>query len=245
MEALAALLPTWKNKRQATKTEIQSIIGVLSWCSFGVRHGRTFIRRLIGVMKQLKFQHSVWHLDASARADIDWWIQFAPDYNGTSFLIDDTPVSAWDLHLTFYSDASGKACAAAWEDDWFHYDFTTQDNNVLTVICHKELFAIVMLCRTWGHRLKGKTILVHCDNMASVDDITSGTSSDPIMMSLLRELFYCYATFSFQLRATHIAGIKNTLADALSRPDKRHLAWHLRPSLNPLPTTAVKPSLTW
>jgi hypothetical protein len=245
MTALLALLPTWRNKDVASKQELQSIIGVLSWCAFGIRHGRTFLRRLINAMKQLPHQKATWHLSADAKADLEWWIQYAPLYNGVSIIIDDTPLSAWDLSLTFFSDASGKASAAAWEDEWFSYEYTEEDNSLLPFICHKELFSIVMLCLTWGPRLSGKTILVHCDNASSVADITSGRSSDPIMMKLLRELFYCYAQFSFQLKATHIAGHLNTLADALSRPDIRHTAWKFRPSLNKFPTPPVKPSMTW
>jgi hypothetical protein len=242
LNALQTLLSAWEAKPSATKNELQSLLGVLSWCSFGVNYGRTFLRRIIMAIKRLPFQHSRWYLDASAKADVQWWIQFSPTYNGVSFIIDSTPV---DIGLLFYTDASGRSCAAAWNDDWFHYEFDDDDRMRIPQIHHKEMFSIVMLCLTWGQRLQGKTILIYCDNEASVDSITAGRCDDPILMSMIRELFYIRARFSFQLKAVHIPGKRNTRADALSRPDKRHTAWTIRPSLNSLPTRPVIPSMTW
>ena len=56
-----------------------------------------------------------------------------------------------------------------------------------------------------------------CDNMAVVAVINSRTSRDPDLMHQLRCLAFFEAKFSFSVKASHIAGAKNSLADDLSR----------------------------
>jgi hypothetical protein len=200
------------------------------------------LRRIINAIRALPTQASTWNLDDEAKADIAWWIKFAPLYNGISFFLDTTPIHP---KFTFFSDASGRACAAFWGNEWFFYDFTAEDCIRLPFIHHREMYAIAILCLTWGSRLRGQTILIHCDNHSCVDVIATGRSKDNILMSLIREMFFCFATFSFQLQAVHIPGVKNILADAMSRPDKRHTIFNLSPSLNRTPTKPTLPTLSW
>jgi hypothetical protein len=203
------------------------------------------LRRLIDAKTALPYQTSIGKLEASLLADIEWWIKFAPLFNGVSVIIDDTPLSLAFLNLIFYTDSSGHACAGVWNDEWFSYQFTGEDKIQLPFIHHRELYAIVCLCRTWKQALTGKTILVYCDNSAAVEAINSGRCIDKIMMKLIRELFYVCALSSFQVRAIHIPGVHNVLADALSRDSLRHKAWTIRPSLNHYPVQPDLPTLQW
>ena len=78
----------------------------------------------------------------------------------------------------------------------------------------KELLPIVIAAAIWGPDWVGKAVLCQCDNEAVVYIINTGTSKDPYVMGLMRCIT---ARFDLLLRATHIAGIDNSLADALSR----------------------------
>jgi len=123
--------------------------------------------------------------------------------------------------------------------------FSESDEKILTHISAKELFAVVCNCRTFRQALEGVTLLVHCDNSATINAINSGRCKDPIMMKLIRELFYLRAEFSFQVVAVPIEGSKNVLADALSRDKLRVQAWKLQPSLERLPTRPSLPTMLW
>jgi hypothetical protein len=116
---------------------------------------------------------------------------------------------------------------------------------MLPDISCKEFFAVVMQCATFGPQLKAKTILLYSDNSATVDAITNMKAKSATMSKLLRELFYLCAIYSFQIKALHIAGVKNCLADCLSRPELRHKAWSLRPSLAKNPIQPTRPSMQW
>ena len=83
-----------------------------------------------------------------------------------------------------------------------------------------ELLAIVLAASTWGHRWSGRRVLFHCDCEPVVFAVTKFTSPAPRMMQLIRSLFLIAARHSFEFRLIHIAGVDNSLADALSRGDQ-------------------------
>ena len=56
-----------------------------------------------------------------------------------------------------------------------------------------------------------------CDNMAVVQVITALTSKDPVLMHLLRLLYFFLAVHDVHFWAEHIPGVHNTVADAVSR----------------------------
>ncbi len=151
----------------------------------------------------------------------------------------------WRGDIIFHTDSSGKSCAGVWGDRWFVYKFTALDNEYFTHISTKELFAVVMACRTYREGAKGKTIIAYCDNEPSVTAINKGKCQDPILMKLVRELFYLHAEFSFQIKAIHLPGKKNVVADALSREEIMHKAWTYQPTLLRKPDPPHKPTLLW
>jgi hypothetical protein len=67
--------------------------------------------------------------------------------------------------------------------------------------------------------------------MAVVYALNKGTSKSPAIMSLVRGLHALSSLHSFDLRCTHIAGVLNVAADALSR-DVMQDYYTARPSGN-------------
>ena len=59
--------------------------------------------------------------------------------------------------------------------------------------------------------------MAHCDNQAVVEVINSGSCRDANLMQLLRGLHFVKAHFDISMKAVHIPGQKNGLADAISR----------------------------
>ena len=146
-------------------------------------------------------------------------------------------------HKVFTSDASG--CAAYCEQEWFAYPWEGTWSGVH--ITMKELLPIVMACAVWGKSWGGQRILARCDNAAVVAIMNSGTSKHPFAMHLMRSLFFIAACFHFTISATHIPGVDNVAADALSRiefsrffrqvPQAHHTPTPLPPELTQLLVT--------
>ncbi len=230
MRDLRAELTLWGSRSSCKKRQLQSLIGVLNHACRVVRPGRSFLRRLIDLSCVRKHAEDWIRLGEQARSDIAWWKAFATSWNGRSICL-----SARASDLTITSDASGHwGCGAFFEHRWFQLQWPDQDTHDAHITV-KELIPVVVGAAVWGRHWVGRTVTARSDNMATVTIINSGTCRDPRAMHLLRSLFFIAAHFDFCLRATHIRGIDNGLADALSR-DNLTFFLHTVPQANPKPS---------
>ena len=81
----------------------------------------------------------------------------------------------------------------------------------------QELFPIVVACTIWHPHFAGKRLQLWCDNESVVAIINSGHSKVPRIMDLLRALTLISMKHNFFVRARHVPGVHNVIADALSR----------------------------
>ncbi len=179
--------------------------------------GRLFLRRLISLSTRARRLHHRLPLTKQARADIAWWLEFLPTWNGSARFIDPSAIAAHDLDL--FTDASGTyGCGAYYQGSWFHYAWQPHQRLSDQVsIQWQELFAIVSAAMTWGHLWSSKRIRLFCDNMAIVHAWQNKSARHPRILSLLRRLLMTAAQHNFAVAFTHLPGKENVLADALSR----------------------------
>ncbi|KAK3713260.1 hypothetical protein QZH41_010434, partial [Actinostola sp. cb2023] len=78
--------PQWLNKRTATKSALQSLLGKLVFVSKCVRQSRVFISRILDLLRRLGRNHHHINLNADFRKDIQWWCRFLRQYNGVSII---------------------------------------------------------------------------------------------------------------------------------------------------------------
>jgi hypothetical protein len=137
-------------------------------------------------------------LDADTLAYIAWWIKYALSnaYTGVSLIVDLDPVTLATLVVYFFTDSSGLCCAGGWGDRWFCHVF--EGEQALWHISVKVLFSAVAVCLTFGSELRGCIVVIECDNEASCEAINATSAFDPVVNSLVRELFFCTALHSFQ-----------------------------------------------
>ena len=76
------------SKKSATNKQLQQLIGKLNWAARVIRRGRTFLRRLIDVICNLKHATHHTRLNATAHADIKWWPDFIRTFNGSTYFVD-------------------------------------------------------------------------------------------------------------------------------------------------------------
>ena len=98
-------LAEFHHKKKCTKREMLSLIGKLAFASKVVPAGRLFLRRLIDTAHTVeKLNHHI-HLNSEARADLTWWEEFLPTWNGKSLFLESTWSTPEVTHL--YTDAAG------------------------------------------------------------------------------------------------------------------------------------------
>lgn len=208
--SLRAELQRWRLRTSCTKRELLSLIGMLIHAGKVVRPGRSFVRRLIDLSTTVSDLHHHIQLRRSGRSDIAWWIAFSNEWNGISLL--NPPVPS----LSFSTDASGSwGCGGIWLKKWFQVQWNTVWHPLSIAV--KELLPVVVAAILWGPCWAGLHVRCFSDNTAVVFAINRRAVRDPLLMRLLRSLFFVEAHFNLRISASHIAGARNTAADLISR----------------------------
>ena len=214
LRRLQALIKSWQGKKTCLKRDLLSLIGQLQHACRVVKPGRTFLRRMISLSTVAKEPHHHIRLNKNFQSDLEWWAVFLPGWNGIGMMSNlcHLPHSA-----LITSDASGGWGCGAFNsaNQWFQAQWPKCWSSVHITV--KELAPIVVACALWGNQWRGATVLCRCDNAAVVSIVNSGSSKDPLVMHLMRSLFFITAVNGISLYAQHIPGKHNNAADALSR----------------------------
>jgi hypothetical protein len=145
---------------------------------------------------------------------------FVENFNGTSFILDDTWLSNFDMQL--FTDSAGgigkgsgcylfgKWSILQWPVEWYQTD-------ILKDITFLEMIPIALSVFLWDRVFKRKKIAFHVDNLAVVTVLNSKSSKSPRVMNLLRFIVYRSMMGHFHMKAFHISSSNNCVADALSR----------------------------
>ena len=208
-----ATLNKWINRRTCTKRELKSLIGKLGHIGKVVRPGRMFTRRLIDLSTTVERMHHHITLNAEARADIQWWIDFLPQWTAISMIPPNFTIRSTDLKL--HTDASDIGFGATYGNSWIQGAWDQQQ--LALSINYRELFAITAATFTWGHHWKGKRIVFVTDSKTITKIWDKGTSPTIAIMALIRPLYLFAARTGFSISFKHIFGKYNVAADAISR----------------------------
>ena len=227
---LAGFIREWRDRKVGKKPEVQSLVGHLCHACRVVRPGRRFLRGMFHALSCARRPHHYVRINARFRADLEWWHTFLRGWNGVYMLPEERK------REEIWSNASGSwGCAAYWGDQWFQLQWSEFPGIADKCIASKELLPILTAAAVWGRQWERSGVKFHCDNMAVVTVLNSGYCKDPHMAHMLRCLFFLEARFNFTVVAEHVPGVKNQLADALSR-NKSSIFLQSLPSARAMPT---------
>ena len=237
------LLTSFKKRRSVRLVELQSLIGTLQFACKVVVPGRTFLQRAINLTKGVPSRFHHIRLNREFFRDLDMWKVFLSKWNGRSLFLESTTTPTPDLEL--YTDAAGSVGFGGYfQGKWFqgHWPPLMLLNRERGIsIEWQELFPIVVACAIWHPLFKGKRLQFWCDNESVVSIINSGHSKAPLIMELVRKLVLLSMEHNFLVRARHVPGVSNEIADALSRFQMQRF-WALAPDADQIPCT-IPPSL--
>ena len=208
------LLSVWLTKRSASKKEIQSLVGKLQFTAKCVPAGRLFISRILDSLKGLTSPSHRRKISSQFRKDLEWWSRFLTSFNGVSMMLE---VEWLRPDSVFATDACLDGGGGWVLGEYFRFSFPVELSVRSLHINCLELLVLVVALKLWAPGLVGKRIKVFCDNTATVTVLNSGKCKDADMLSLLREVSFVCAVNSCLVRAVHLPGTQNRLADDLSR----------------------------
>jgi len=246
-----AELTRWDQRTTASKEELQSLVGVLSFASKVVAPGRTFLRRMIDHISSLPSntdsttQHP---LSDSFDNDLQWWRRFMTQWNGVAIIPDANWSPAHALQI--YTDACVQGYGAVFGTHWFACSWSDEEQQLAArdkrdSMPWKELYALTKAAATWGSQWKGRKILFHTDCQPNVAAWRSGSSKQAQINQLMRTLLFIAATHDFNLNLIHVSGVNNVCADWLSRGQVERFL-QSPGQHDPLPTTPLPlPTQVW
>ena len=202
-----------------SRSDLQSLLGVMSFVTSCVRPARAFMSSLLYTPRSYRLSQYC-PLSSVNYSDLRWRCHFLPHYNGVSII----KTSPWlEDRLFLSTDACSTGAGGYFNGQYFHTPFPSP---ILRQFGHDinflELLTIMVTLKLWGELLRGKRVILQCDNENSVLAINSGRSRVPGMHLCLREIWFLTARYDIEIFAQHVAGVDNSIADHLSR-------WHLSP----------------
>lgn len=189
--------------------DIQTLIGLLVFTARVVRGGWVFLNRLFPLLRVARKGINPWiSLTNQSRADVRWWLRLLKNWNGISRV----PTVG---EIFVFCDSSSFGMGAWWGSRWFSgiWDVKWRPRH----INEKELMTIKMAARKWSEDWSGRKVTIFCDNSVAVSVCSKGTSRNPRLAKIMREIFWCLTRASCEVQVAHIQGLLNVRADALSR----------------------------
>lgn len=220
LHKLKSSLVSLLQKKKVTLKELQSLVGLLNFCTRAIPVARAFNRRFYDAMCGLfKPFHHV-RVTLPMKEDICLWLSFLKNFNGyCSF-----PELDWSDNetLELYTDSAGSpnlGCAAVFGSSWVFYPWPVnwRGSNMFDDITFLELVPILLAFCVWSECLQKKKIFLYVDNQSLVSILNKKSSKSKLVMQLLRPLILICMRFSIQYKAVHVEGISNVKADSLSR----------------------------
>ena len=101
------------DKGHATKKDLERVGGLVSYCSYVVRGGMTFSRRIFDLAASYSRTSTHIPLNDAIKADFQWWLSFCGVFNGKACILKDP------FPIPLYSDSSFKGFEAWLGRDWF------------------------------------------------------------------------------------------------------------------------------
>ena len=182
--------------KRATKRQLQSLAGRLSWAASIVKGGRVFLRRIFNQISMLRHPSHRTLLSSMVKKDILWWFQFLSVFNGKSAILDKQSIE------TECTDACTDAAGGVFGTYWFYFNWSQDWQQACDFnIDEKEVIAITLTAYRWVPLWRNKRIVVYSNNTVSVASINKCTSRNAAIMKCLRSLFWLSARFNFHLTA--------------------------------------------
>ena len=81
-----SILSRWSHKETATKQQLRSLLGTLQHISACIRPGRTFLNRMLNMLRSFPPDSRQINLDSEFNKDLFWWATCLQEFNGTSII---------------------------------------------------------------------------------------------------------------------------------------------------------------
>ena len=144
------------------------------------------------------------------------WKRFLTEFNGVTFFQSNEWFDTDSIML--FTDAAGSiGFGAYYQGKWAQGKWPAWVLKRRLSIAALELFPIYVAIKVWGKQLAITKVHFKSDNGATVAILNKKTSPCNIIMGMVREIVLSCLLLNISLKASHIEGRNNYIADYLSR----------------------------
>ena len=211
-----------------TYSQVSQLMGSLIWASGLIPLGRLYLRPLqchfhsLGLTDRFTLPR---RSDPLVLANLLW------HWQDLHFLTSGIPIHTFQPEFTIFTDASTQGWGAHMGDSQISGTWTCTDRK-LHINC-LELKAVASALKHWAPVLQGHQVMIATDNSIVISYINKqGGTRSPTLLHLTVELLLWLEAQNIMVRARHIPGCLNVIADDLSHPNQPILTeWSLHPKI--------------
>ena len=235
----AALLPHQKvgecceelrqvlSRKKVTLERLQSLARKLLFTA--VVPARPFLARLINKCKSVR---KPWHqiiVSQETVSDLRTWLSFMQQYSGDPFR---APRTTLEGQLNMATGASKRGYVATFGKHWiqerYSRDWVKMFEKGKIGIETLELYPILIIIGMFGQEIKNTAVTFHSDNKVVVKVLNKQSSSNKVIMRVVRPLVLLLMRHGIRLRARHDTGRKSVLCDLIRQLHETQRAKVLR-----------------
>ena len=172
----------WASKTYCSKTQLQSLLGLLLYITKCVKPARFFLLIINRMLQLLRDNHDVKKilLNKEFFSDLNWFHLFLSQYNGVTYY------HQTQCHSQMHLDASLTGLGAVFQN--MVYSLPLPRGYMGYSIVHLEILNIVVACKVWANHWANKKIHIWCDNQAVVEVLTTGKCRDNTLAVCARNI---------------------------------------------------------
>ena len=209
-------------------SQVSHFMGSLNWASGLIPLGRLYLRPLQRHFHSLGLTN---RFTPPRKSDPVVLANLLRQWLDPHFLTSGIPIRPFQADYTIFTDASNQGWGAHMGDSkisgiWTHIDRKLHIN-------YLELKAVICALQHWAPLLQGHQVMIATDNSTVVSYINKqGGTRSTSLLRLTVDLFLWLESQDIVVRARHIPGCLNVIADHLSRPNQPiPTEWSLHPEI--------------
>lgn len=213
------LLSATANDRMVPVRRVARVAGLCLSLARAIFPTRMLLRSVYACIGRRQSWSDSVTLSPEARQDLAWWCECLQTWDGSAML--PTPID-----LALETDASDKGWGANLEGT--HAAGTWGVELASAHINVREMAAVYNAIRSFEDRIRGRSVLVRSDNTTVVASLNRMVGRSDALHLVTKAVLNRCCELGVTLKAVHLRGQLNTVADALSRTVDNY-DWELAP----------------
>jgi hypothetical protein len=181
------LVEEWMHKLRATRHDLQVLLGKLFHSAKCSGVARLFVGRMLATLRTAPATGSV-PLSREFRADLRWFRDFLPHYNGFSLIHTQRTLD----HV--YLDTSMGLLSTQWSTEICTAPVPQWLARPATTLNYVALFTLLIALELWAPHWDNVQLNVHTDQPQTLDILLHGRSRDDYALHVARAIWHFVAT---------------------------------------------------